>query len=865
MIKYRADINGLRCVAVLSVLFFHLNNRIIPGGFSGVDIFFVISGFLITGIVQSDLESGHFSMARFYARRIRRIFGALFVMLISCILLVVVSFDPKSYQNFFNDLPYAIFQVSNFLFAQQKGYFDAASEASPLLHTWSLGVEEQFYLIWPLLLFFLFNYCRKRTGTVLLVVAILSFCLSQYLCLFSTKIAFYMLHSRAWELALGGLLFVLDIPEFQSILLCDIEAFSGLGLIVGGFIWLDNSSLFPGVNALYPVLGTLFLIHSGSSRSTIIARVLSWRIFVIIGLISYSLYLWHWALIVFVKNLTGRELTFVSGCGVLVTSLLLATISYHLVEKPLRYGKIPRWRIPQLQDRRVAYCVWGKALFSLLVFGILPLFFSWIFLSSSTLEKNQRATTLTIDVELLHSTRGAAREKIAVYWKDNRSSNFSETNHVSKRYDTANLVAGNRYRFVMNTPNVRNISGLRVDPLQGEGRVKIDNISVSGGFFNISSTVDLRSLQENVSKYSKSVKDIALSDGILIESEGADPYIVFFDGFFKNRFDLIIVFCLFFLCMTFAVLFVWLLGKNKRDAAILCGGAVVMLCVLLIGIRLQYSNYSSWRLSDEKNVQSLTDATAMTEIKHYSKSMQNDVILLGDSHAQHYALPVQKWSEKRGLSFGMFAQPACPPLLYSGIGSLGQEGLYKMYTSCTKRNIEYIDQIIANAKSKYVFFAIRQEFYFANPRQFLNKKGATLLKGTITAEDIVKQTFQDTIEHLVESGKKVIVLGQVPLLKKAPVPCLSQDATILSLPNRFKGSCELEKQFSEKKLLVGRSFFQQLANGSESISFFDPTPYVNSIFGDDNTILYFDNSHMSHHGSQYLSSFVEESLNDLDR
>ena len=275
---------------------------------------------------------------------------------------------------------------------------------------------------------------------------------------------------------------------------------------------------------------------------------------------------------------------------------------------------------------------------------------------------------------------------------------------------------------------------------------------------------------------------------------------------------------------------------------------------------LQYSNYSQWRLAEEKNTEFLLSATAMTEMAQFSESMGSNVVLLGDSHAGYYALPVQKWSKKNGYSFGVFAQPACPPLFYHGIGSEGQEALNDTYQICTKLNNQYIDEILQNPETKFVFISIRQGFYFAKPSMFFNKKGRQLINESRTAEDILKESFANTIRALQDGGKKVVILGQTPVLKESPKKCLSRKVTLLSLPYRETDSCDMDKVFSDNRLLTGKEFFQQLDSYFDLVHYFNTSHYIQSIFGEDKTILYYDDNHLSHQGSLYISPYLEDEL-----
>lgn len=863
--KYRSDIDGMRCLAVVSVILFHINKNIVPGGFSGVDIFFVISGFLITRIIVDGIRAGNFSMARFYARRIRRIFPALFTTLLFCMIMAVLAFQPKAYSKFFEELPYAVFQAANFLFVQQVGYFEAANETSPLLHTWSLGVEEQFYLIWPLLLMLMFRFWKNKVSHILIGFIFISFFYSQFLCVTSPKVAFYMLHSRAWELAFGGLLVIADFPVLKRRTVINLLAAVGFALVIAGFVLLESKMQFPGAYALLPVIGTGLMLYSGQSGESFVYRVLSWKPFVAIGIISYSLYLWHWPVIIFVKTLIGTELSLAVGAGVFCTSLFMAGFSYYVVERPLRYGALPRWplhiraAVISIGRPGVGFCV------KCLLFAGVPVVLTLLFVSTTLLEENRAVTVMKMDVELLESVKDPAREHITVYWQDN-GGNYKNENSFSLTYDNAHKVSENMYHFEFTLPDFNTLKSVRLDPLTGRGSIRIADIVVAGGFFRIEQTIDLRHLVDRVAGVSPDVERISYGDdGLLVSSRGNDPFFRLFSPPPTNRFDFPIIFGMFVLLGGLFHVYSTFLKKNQENMAVLVVGGATILLILLVTLRLQYSNYSQWRFDPEKNTEFLHSAMAMTEMAQFSESAHKDVVLLGDSHAGYYALPVQKWSEKNGYSFGVFAQPACPPLLYSRIGSEGdRDVLSSMYKTCTRRNNQHIDEILEDPETKIVFISIRQDFYFANPAIFFNKKGLKLLSSSKTAEDLLKEFFAGTIGTLVDGGKKVVILGQAPVLRESPQQCLNRNVTLLSLPYREAESCDLDKEFSDDRLFVGKEFFQQLAREYDSVHYFSLSTYIQSIFGEDEAILYYDDNHLSHRGSLYITPLLEKDLQDFD-
>jgi peptidoglycan/LPS O-acetylase OafA/YrhL len=330
---YRADIDGLRAVAVLSVFAFHYGGPI-RGGFTGVDVFFVISGFLITQVLAAEIASGTFSILSFYDRRMRRILPALLTMLAAVLLAGRFMLSPGDYAALAKSTAAAAFGVSNIFFHTHTGYFDQAADLMPLLHTWSLAVEEQFYLVWPLLLLALAAAGSRvavagTLGAIVLVACVGSIIYFQ----FEPKAAFYMALPRAWELALGALLVFLP-PLSRSV--GEITAVVGLVLIGIGFTLSPGK--FPGQFALYPCIGAALVIWP-RAQGTISGRLLGWL--APIGLISYSLYLWHWPVWVYFRiYINNGQPSVVEAVALAVVSIVLAALSYRFVEQPLRR---PRW------------------------------------------------------------------------------------------------------------------------------------------------------------------------------------------------------------------------------------------------------------------------------------------------------------------------------------------------------------------------------------------------------------------------------------------------------------------------------------------------------------------------------------------
>lgn len=334
--SYRPDIDGLRSIAVLSVVLHHLSGELLPGGFVGVDIFFVISGFLITAQIYKEIGERSFSIKQFYKRRINRIVPALTTVIFCTLCVGTVLLSPADLVLFAKSALASVLGLSNLFFWREYGnYFASNSAEAPLLHTWSLGVEEQFYLIWPLLLVLIAKLFHRR---ILLVTAILlmgTFAASEAGTRIAISASYYLLPTRFFELLAGGFLALMGTRYQPRTTLQSGASFTtGLALILGSLIYIDRNSTFPGINALWPCLGSALLIWSGQHKCRL-HKVLTNRPMVFIGLISYSLYLWHWPLIAYL-NYLGVPINLVSGTGVMAGALLLAWLSWRFVEMPAR-------------------------------------------------------------------------------------------------------------------------------------------------------------------------------------------------------------------------------------------------------------------------------------------------------------------------------------------------------------------------------------------------------------------------------------------------------------------------------------------------------------------------------------------------
>jgi peptidoglycan/LPS O-acetylase OafA/YrhL len=343
-VSYRPDIDGLRAVAVLSVVFFHAGLPLFSGGFVGVDVFFVISGYLITSIIRGQLVRGRFSIRDFYDRRIRRIFPALFTVVAASIIAGCWWMMPFDLQGFGANLAAMAGFASNFFFIK-TGYFDGGADIMPLMHTWSLAVEEQFYIVFPLVFALLARRGAKSTRWGLSLLLAGSLAVNVYGALNGTKYAFYTPWHRAWELLAGSILALGWLPSIASRRLREALSLAGIAAIAIAVFSYDAETPFPGAAALLPVVGTVLLIHSGGGGPSWVAQGLSTRGAVFIGLLSYSLYLWHWPIFVFARYRLMRELSASEGLLFSGLALLLAYVSWRFVERPFRSAGQPRGRV----------------------------------------------------------------------------------------------------------------------------------------------------------------------------------------------------------------------------------------------------------------------------------------------------------------------------------------------------------------------------------------------------------------------------------------------------------------------------------------------------------------------------------------
>ena len=382
---YRPDIDGLRAIAIVSVVLFHTFPNWLPGGFVGVDVFFVISGYLISTIIFRAVSRGTFSVSDFYARRIRRIFPALTFLLLGVMFLGALMLTPEEFKDLGKQVIYgSVFGENIYLIRHSGGYWDTATEMKPLMHLWTLAVEEQYYIFYPLLCWLLWKL-KKGILPILCLLWCISFGLDIYLSHTSPTLAFFSLHTRFWELCTGCILAALvssnltyqkaikrtQVRLFKTIVGASSEEFFikskgfgswvGLALILAGIAFATGEEKFRSLLILLPVIGTALVIVC--KESWINRKILSSGPFVFIGLISYTWYLWHWPLLSISRNVEGGELpNYVICFLLLIAGFLLSVFSYFIIETPVR-----KLAISKKLTISLSTCVIGCALFGTLI------------------------------------------------------------------------------------------------------------------------------------------------------------------------------------------------------------------------------------------------------------------------------------------------------------------------------------------------------------------------------------------------------------------------------------------------------------------------------------------------------------------
>lgn len=335
-LAYRADIDGLRAVAILAVVLYHLGVPGFGGGFVGVDVFFVISGFLITAIISAEMRAGTFSMAGFYERRVRRLLPTLAAVLVAVLAVGLVVMPALDLKRLAASVFYSLVLGANFYFADQGSYFDATLGEVPLLHLWSLAVEEQFYLAWPLLLYAVLRHRPKWLPALTVLFAALSLLAAVHATVAFPVEGFFLPHTRAYELIAGCLLALGVVPAPGRRVVADAASLAGLALIGIAIATYDQQTEMPGAAGLLPVAGACLVIWSGLAAPAIGGRLLSLPPLVLVGLVSYAWYLWHWPLLAFFRYLAERGPEPIEIAVLIVVSFMLALASWLYLERPIR-------------------------------------------------------------------------------------------------------------------------------------------------------------------------------------------------------------------------------------------------------------------------------------------------------------------------------------------------------------------------------------------------------------------------------------------------------------------------------------------------------------------------------------------------
>lgn len=367
--NYRWDIQGLRAIAVLAVVIFHINPLLLPGGYIGVDIFFVISGYLILGFVWRDLKRGQFRLLTFYTKRVYRLFPALFVVVVLSSVAAYFILLPNENEIYLKSMVSTLFYFSNFYFYTEANYFNDAMGYYPLLHTWSLSVEEQFYMLFPLLLILIFTKSKKYLFPFLLLIGFASLALSQWYVNTDASFAFFASPTRFFQFIIGGLIAIYLQDHHAPRRGSDVGVILGMGIIFYTLYFYTEKTLFPGVNALLPSLGAGLVIYFGINVRYV-KFFLENKLMYLLGNASYSIYLWHWPLLVFYKLKFSPNLSITEQVTLLLVSIVLGIVSWYFVENKFRKN-----RLSSLTVKPILYVFGVSLLFvgsNIIVFKYLP-------------------------------------------------------------------------------------------------------------------------------------------------------------------------------------------------------------------------------------------------------------------------------------------------------------------------------------------------------------------------------------------------------------------------------------------------------------------------------------------------------------
>ncbi len=536
--KYRPDIDGLRAIAVLSVVAFHAFPSLVSGGFIGVDVFFVISGYLISTIIFVNLDKGTFSFTDFYSRRIRRIFPSLLIVLIACFCFGWFTLFADEFKQLLKHIAAGAGFISNFILWNEASYFDNSAETKPLLHLWSLGIEEQFYIVWPLLLCFAWRL-KFNLLLITVIITITTFFLNLVGVKQDIIATFYSPQTRIWELLSGSLLAWLKLYNKESISLIKSKfdfwfshfiykkkqggdektlnnLFSSIGffLLLYGFWSMNKDLSFPGLWALVPVLGAVLII-AGGSNAWINRAVLSNKVFVWFGLISFPLYLWHWPLLSFARIIESEVPSLNIRISAVLISIVLAWLTFKLVEHPFRYGKYNTFKVSAL----------------ILLIGFVCIFSIYSYRSNLISSSAEKALNMSKQLGWEIPAGSAEQSKFcneafperAMMTSKERDDNFC----LLQRHSIPNVI------LIGDSINLSLFPGLS---MFNDYNILVLSASAAAPFFNVRTTEFSDSIRLNNYKLTNQALDYALTASnikVVVLASLASPSLVLPDSAFK--------------------------------------------------------------------------------------------------------------------------------------------------------------------------------------------------------------------------------------------------------------------------------------------------------------------------------------------
>lgn len=511
--RYRAEIDGLRALAVMSVIFYHADFHLFSGGYVGVDVFFVISGYLITSIILNEKNANIFSLINFYERRARRILPALFLVMLTVLLFAWFYYLPSELKVFgLNLSAAAVFLANIYTYLFDGDYFGVQSEYNPILHLWSLAVEEQFYIFFPLVLLATLHFDKKITIICLSIIAFISFTFAQLLSIHNTPLNFYLLQTRAWELLIGSFIafyYVNRKIKYQNYLVEEAGSLIGFQLIVYAVLAYDKQTPFPSFYTLAPTIGAALIIIFGNHK-TLVGKMLGSKLFSSLGLISYSAYLWHQPVFVFARKQSMNELSTVFMSLLILTSIMFAYITWRYIEKPFRNKN--RFKRNQI----FIFAVLGFSFF--LVFGIVgyfnggypkrdPLFTRLEFNNGLSRQCNGNYSINSTCTSDNNPTTAIFGNSYAMHLMDGFMSTYPNIAFVQLTQDSCSPYKANQIkRFGKNECN--NFYESSMETLKKNKEIK--NVIISSDFGNIFNDNNINNLKNTIQQLKENGKNITL-------------------------------------------------------------------------------------------------------------------------------------------------------------------------------------------------------------------------------------------------------------------------------------------------------------------------------------------------------------------